>query len=298
MVPERRVALAVSSAQEAPAGQRGLQAVDLLMLAYLGVVSIVALWRAGRQPGCWWLLVAHGLFGLLLVLVTRPGLGRVGRALRQLYPLLLLLGLYAELDVLNGAGIVPMHDAAVQRWELAVFGSQVSRTWWQDSPSAFWSAILHGAYLCYYLIVFVPAVYFTIRGRLGSVRHFVLAVMATFVCCYLLFLFFPVAGPYYAFPRPAEWFTHNWPAQVVYRILASGSSYGAAFPSSHVAAAVAATAAAFRCDRRVGLAVIVPTILLTIGVVYCQMHYGVDALAGVAVAGVVTMAVTRRSAEC
>jgi membrane-associated phospholipid phosphatase len=39
----------------------------------------------------------------------------------------------------------------------------------------------------------------------------------------------------------------------------------------------------------------VPTVLLTAGVVYCQMHYGVDALAGLAVGGLVTWLVGRKS---
>ena len=76
-----------------------------------------------------------------------------------------------------------------------------------------------------------------LAGDLAAVRRFVLVVMATFIVCYLVFLFFPVAGPYYQFPRPAAWFTDNLPARLAYQALASGSSYGAAFPSSHVAAA-------------------------------------------------------------
>ena len=53
-----------------------------------------------------------------------------------------------------------------------------------------------------------------------------------------------MAGPYYEFPRPAAWFTDNLPARLTYEALAGGSSYGAAFPSSHVAAALAASLAA------------------------------------------------------
>jgi membrane-associated phospholipid phosphatase len=34
-----------------------------------------------------------------------------------------------------------------------------------------------------------------------------------------------------------------------------------------------------------------PTLLMTVGVVYCQMHYGVDALAGLMVGLMVTYAV-------
>jgi hypothetical protein len=120
--------------------------------------------------------------------------------------------------------------------------------------------VLHGAYFAYYFIVTIPAAWFLWRGDLVSVRRFVLTVMTTFVFCYLVFIFFPVAGPYYVFPRPAAWFLDN-PA-------ALGS-------------------------RRLGLCLLAPTILLTVGVVYCQMHYGVDALAGLAVGSLAALAVSR-----
>ena len=271
--------------------------VDRLLLGYLAVVSVVALARAPHQPGCWWLLGAHALVVPMVLLLTRHGLGRLGRGLREIYPLLLLPLLYGELDVLNGAVGVQVWDAVVQRWELAIFGVQASTAWWQAEPSRLWSAVLHGAYLSYYPIVSLPAFYFAWRGDLRAMRHFVLAVMATFVVCYLAFIFFPVGGPYYAFPHPPAWFTDNLPARMVYGALASGSSYGAAFPSSHVAATVAAAIAAGRGSRWLGLLLVIPTVLLTVGVVYCQMHYAVDAAAGVTVGAAVSWGVGRVKSE-
>ncbi len=279
-----------------PTRPEPLRPVDYLLLGYLGIVSVVAAIRAPAQPGCWWLLVAHSLFAVLLILLTRPGLGKVGRAFREIYPLILLAGLYGELDILNGVGAREIHDALVQRWELALFGTQASVTWWQSAPSSFWSTVLHAAYFSYYFIILLPALYFVSRKDTEAVRHFVLVVMTVFVLCYLVFIFFPVAGPYYQFPRPPAWFTDNLPARLVYATLASGSSYGAAFPSSHVAATVAAALASYRGSRRLGLFLIVPTLLLTAGVVYCQMHYAVDAAAGVGVGIAVAWALgTRRS---
>jgi membrane-associated phospholipid phosphatase len=284
------VTLPTATEPAAPARPERLRAVDFLLLGYLGIVSAVALVRAPQQPGCLWLLVAHALFLVLLFLITRPGLGPVGRTVRELYPLLLLVGLYAELDVLNGAATRPVYDGVVQGWELALFGVQTSVAWWQSAPSRFWSAVLHAAYFSYYLIILAPAFYFVLRKDLEGVRHFVLVVMTVFVLCYLTFIFFPVAGPYYTFPRPPDWFTDNYPARLVYATLSSGSSYGAAFPSSHVAATVAAALAAFRGSRPLGLFLAIPTVLLTVGVVYCQMHYAVDALAGLAVGAAVAWA--------
>lgn len=289
------MAVAVQPSQPLPApaaSGTGLLPVDIVLLGYLGVVTAVAVHRASIQPGCWWLVLANGLAAMLIVLMSQAGLGRAGRALREIYPLLLLVGLYGQLDVLN-RGVVRPHDALVQQWELALFGRQVSRTWWQDAPSRFWSTVLHAAYFSYYFIITVPAAFFLWRGDLASVRRFVLAVMTTFVLCYLAFLFFPVAGPYYVFPRPAAWFIDNPAARLVYDTLAEGSSYGAAFPSSHVAATVAAAVMAALGSRRLGLLLLAPTLLLMVGVVYCQMHYGVDALAGLAVGGLVALGVGR-----
>ena len=290
------MALTLSVPSSARARSEALRPVDVLLLAYLTVVSVVAALRAPENPGCWWLLLAHALFVLLLYLLTRPGLGPVGRTIREIYPLILLPALYSELDILNSAAI-PVHDALVQRWEVLLFGSQISREWWQAAPSRFWSTLFHGAYLSYYLIVSAPALYFAWRGDLEAVRRFVLVVIATFIICYLVFIFFPVAGPYYQFPRPASWFTDNLPARLTYEALATGSSYGAAFPSSHVAAAVVATLAASRNSSRLGTLLLLPTILLTLGVVYCQMHYAVDALSGLAVGVLVAFFVGQRERE-
>jgi membrane-associated phospholipid phosphatase len=275
-----------------PPRQPRLLPVDLVLLGYLAVVSAVAIHRAGARPACWWVVAANGMTAVLIALLGRPGLGRVGRILREIYPLLLLVGLYGQLDVLNTVG-VRVHDGLVQRWELALFGAQVSREWWREAPSALWSTVLHAAYFSYYFVVSIPAFYFLYRGELAAARRFVLAVMTTFVACYLVFIFFPVAGPYYMFPRPSPWFLDNAAARLVYDTLAEGSSYGAAFPSSHVAATVAAALAATSGSRRLGLLLLGPTILLGVGVVYCQMHYGVDALSGLLVGVVVARAVGR-----
>ena len=273
-----------------PPRQPRLLPVDVVLLGYLAVVSAVAIHRAGARPACWWVVAANGLTAVLIALLGRPGLGRVGRTLREIYPLLLLVGLYGQLDVLNTGG-VRIHDGLVQRWELAIFGAQVSREWWRSAPSVLWSTVLHAAYFSYYFVVSIPAFYFLYRGDLAAARRFVLAVMTTFVVCYLVFIFFPVAGPYYMFPRPSPWFLDNAAARLVYDTLAQGSSYGAAFPSSHVAATVAAALAAASGSRRLGLLLLWPTILLGVGVVYCQMHYGVDALSGLIVGVVIALAV-------
>jgi hypothetical protein len=266
---------------------RRLLPVDIMLLGYLAITAMVAGVRISTHPRAVGVLVANGLMITLILLITRQGLGQVGRVIREVYPLLLLLALYAAVDLLNGGGAVATYDRTVQGWEQYLFGGQVSREWWESAPSVVWSTILHGAYFVYYLLVPLPVAYFAWRGDAPNVRRSVLLIMATFLACYLVFIFFPVAGPYYEFERPAGLFVQNLPARLVYGTLAQGSAYGAAFPSSHVAATVSATIAACLGAPRLGLIMLLPAGLLTIGVVYTQMHYAVDVVAGLFVAGVI-----------
>jgi len=76
--------------------------------------------------------------------------------------------------------------------------------------------------------------------------------------------------------------------------LSTGSSYGAAFPSSHVAAAVVALGTTWSGSPGAGRILLLPVILLVVAVVYCQMHYAVDAVAGLVVAGGVMAGVRGR----
>ena len=266
-------------AEGSPARYR---AVDGLTAGYGVVVAIVAAGRASVNPGCAWIAVAHFLILPLVWLVRRPGAGRFGRFVAEVYPIGLIVGLYTALDVLHGPGLPVVHDALVQRWEQALFGMQPSRDWWRAHPSMFWSTLLHGAYLSYYLIVPVPVLWFWFTGDLAALRRTVLLEMSAFVFCYLWFVFFPVAGPYYEFARPTGAFVRTVTARMVYGALAGGSSYGAAFPSSHIAATITATAGAWFGNRPLGVVLAVPAALLAVATVYCQMHYGVDAIAGLA----------------
>lgn len=275
-----------------------LRPVDILVLAYVGIVSAVALARAPGSSGTWWLLTAHALIVMLVVLVHRPGLGRTGTLLREIYPLVLLGALYGALDILNASRGTDVFDRLVMGWEAAVFGGQISRDWWRSATSPFWSTVLHGAYLAYYVIIPLPPLYFAVTNNRTALRRSVFLIMTAFIFSYLFFVFFPVAGPYYQFERPAGDFVANPMARTVYGILATGSSYGAAFPSSHVAATVVAVVAAWWGAPRLGLALMPPTALLTVGVVYTQMHYGVDVIAGLAVAAMavaLTVALKKRT---
>jgi membrane-associated phospholipid phosphatase len=262
--------------------------VDKLLALYIAFLTVVIVVRgAFGDPATWWILITHGLIALLFLLFTRlEPADRLGQVVHDLYPIALLPVFYSALGMMTlqlGVEATFARDAVVQRWEAAIFGGQVSYDWIRQSPSVFWSAVLHLAYLLYYPIILLGPILLVARGRAARGRNVLLAIMIAFVACYVVFALYPVAGPNYAFEHPTGAVRDVWSARFVYWLLGQGSAFGTAFPSSHVAATVAATVALWYQWRRMALVVIVPTVLLIVATVYCQMHYVVDAGAGLLV---------------
>ena len=261
-----------------------LKPIDWGVIAYVLIACGVALGRMRYIQGLGWVILAHLLVIPVIGLLRRPGLGRFGRGLAEVYPLILVGLFYGALDNLTGHGAITTHEKAVQHWEVVIFGGQVSREWWQRHPSQFWSTLLHAVYASYYFIVAAGPIFFLARGETRNLRRVVAAVSAAYGLCFVIFLLYPVAGPNYEFPKPSAEFLNNAPAHLVYAVLQRGSSYGAAFPSSHVAAALVAAFATWMGSRRLGVILAVPSLLLIVAVVYCQMHYAMDSLAAVVLA--------------
>jgi membrane-associated phospholipid phosphatase len=297
---------ATSGTDEGTASARllGLTALDRLTLLYVLAASVllaahVANWRNAR-PTRWeteCLIASHVLalaFALLAPVVRDRS--RTGDSfVAEWYPVMVMAGLYAGVGLLNtGAGGPTIaFDGVVQRWELAVFGRQVSYDWIRAMPSPALSWVLHLSYLSYYFLVIAAPAGLWLLGRRQAARQAIFAISLTFFTCYLAFLIFPVAGPLYEWARPVNAATAVWPARVVRVLLERADAWGSAFPSSHVAASLVATIFAWRGSRRLGAVLAVPTVGILFAVVYGQIHYGVDALAGVVVALLVAAATPR-----
>jgi hypothetical protein len=273
--------------------------IDVATLLYVGLATVALLlsFRGDVIPGWPWLFVAHALLALLVWLAPRArAAGPVGRVFGDWYALLLLAALYGEIGVLTlDAGF--QNDLAIQRLEAWVFGSQVSYRWIREMPSPLLSWLLHACYLAYYPILYASPAGLWLAGRRDASRHTIFAVMVTFYVCYVVFLFFPVAGPRYAFDSAHNAATEVGPARFAAWLLDRGDSWGAAFPSSHVAASVVATGMALRYWRGLGLVLLPFTTGLILAVVYGQFHYAVDAMAGFVVAAVMLGVMQTAEAE-
>ena len=185
------------------------------------------------------------------------------------------------------------HDAAVQRLESWVFGSQPSRSLAEQVPVLWLSELLHAGYLAYYLAIFVPPLALFVHRERRAFAQTVAALTITYTICWVIFVLVPVEGPRYVWGANPT--VPDGPIRrLTLHILAAGSSRGAAFPSSHMAVMVAQTVMAVRWQRRMAWALAGVTVLVGLGAVYGGFHYAVDMIVGAGVGGAIGAAVLSR----
>jgi membrane-associated phospholipid phosphatase len=240
---------------------------------YLLAAYALATLPLAIRGGSWAAFAMH--LGAATVLVAIRG-----RRARTWLPIVVAPLLYFTLpDLMRGwaGGEVLYHDAWLMRWELAVFGNP-SRQLAGFAPWCLLSELLHAGYLSYYPMIFVPAALLSRAGDEPGTRTLALAVGIAFVVCYAAFILFPVQGPRYI--SAPEVICDGPLRRATLGILESGSSRGAAFPSSHVAVAVAASVACWYRRASWTPVVAAATVLLATGAVYGGFHYAIDVVAG------------------
>jgi membrane-associated phospholipid phosphatase len=251
--------------------------------AYFGLTVILLLFGWQRIPNGGGLLLLHlGIFLSILLLGALPLRGHAFfMFFRDTYPLWGLPFFYRDVGMLNHILHSGFRDAVVLKWEQALFGLFPSvwlRIWF---PSTLLVELLHLSYVAYYALIPIVGFRLYLRGREELCRVFATTVMLTFFTCYLIFILFPVAGPYYVFIQNGAG-TGLFP-RIVHGILAGGASRGTAFPSSHVAGALTVLWMTCRFERPLIPLIGVLSAGIFFGVVYCGFHYGIDVIAGLGI---------------
>jgi len=209
-------------------------------------------------------------------------------------PILLIPLLYWELPFLSQLLGQGYGDGWVRLLEGKVFPGDPSANMAGEYPWPFLSEGLHLAYLSYYPLIVLPPLFLWIKGSRSLFRESVFRLSLTFTICFVIYVLFPVEGPRYGGVPPVgipAGDVRGW----VLAILESGSARGSAFPSSHVAVAVTQSLFLLTRWKWVGIGALCLSIGLGVGAVYGGFHYGVDALAGAALAFVLFFIVEKGS---
>lgn len=295
-IPRPRAVERAAASAEAP-----LALVDRVSLAYLSIAMVIlsahlAGWHQGPESPR---LVAAVVGAHLIVgafAVGAPWLRRSGSPLLSLlgdwYPLLTMMLLYASVGVINrGIGDGHSFDELVMRWDRIVFGQDIAYTLMRGEPNLALSWLLHFCYLAYFPLLIVGPAVLWVRGDRPAAQRCIFATTLAFLACYAAFLLFPVAGPAYVWPTPEIAAASVWPARAARAIFFHGDAFGSGFPSAHVATSLVATTFAVRGWPRLAWLTVPPTLGILGAVVYSQIHYGTDAVAGLVLAALVIVAV-------
>lgn len=262
---------------------------------YLVFAIVLAIWSVARgSQSVAWGGPRVALAAYVILLACAVWSARSEKALAGVLgdwlPLLALPLLYGGIPG-TAIGVGPF-DSVVQGWDRMIFRTDAARTFAGAMPWMPVSEVLHAAYLSYYAIIYGPPLIMYWRGDREAFARTVHTFTIAMVVCFVVFCFAPVEGPRYAWPPPPG-VPEGFFRRVVLAILEGASSRGTAFPSSHLAIALAIGLSSLSWSRRLGLLVTVVSVLLGLGAVYGGFHYAVDMLAG-AVVGLGARLVARR----
>ena len=269
-------------------GALNFGATDRLILATLGVFTLLAL-VFSRQVEGWWVLclknaAAAAVYLLLNQLGGRAGSGWAKFWFRTAAVTLAYAYLFGAVDklqlILHGRWL----DSVVVDGEQRLFGAQPT-LWLQQFTTP---ALTEWLMFCY--VVYIPlypalcAVIYHLRGP-EAVEDYFFTLGLTNILCDLGFILFPVAGPIAALGKlytvPLKGYAWTWLGELVRSRL---HYVGGSIPSPHAAAATVMWAMAYRYHRP-SFYVLAPIILsLYVSTFYLRYHYLTDAFVGIAVA--------------
>ncbi len=292
-------------ARAAPGGRllfRDYLFVDWVVQGYIAAAGLLVLVLHGSSVPRWELIVASHAAALVAVhlLIRSAGLRPQSRALdllRSFYPVLLYIGFYSEIGAIDHMLFPGFLDPLFIGLDERIFGFQPSLLFMTALPYRAVSELLYSAYFSYYPTIAGIGVALVLRDR-HQFLHYLSTVTFTFCGCFLFFDLFPVMGPRIFFTQAAGYRLPNdllpaalpaVPAAVsggpffalmgwIYR---SFETSGAAFPSAHVAIALATLWFSFLYLRPIRWLHLLVVVLLCVSTVYCRYHYAVDVAGGV-----------------
>jgi membrane-associated phospholipid phosphatase len=261
---------------------RSLRCVDALSVIYL--VSTGALLLLGWGDAAVYRIgallhfsMAVGIVGLSVTASLPPLL----RQFRQVYPILLLLLLYGEVDLfVKLLHDPPGYDALVRNWDALLFGGHPHVFLRQWLPGRVWAELMHFFYVSYYGLL-IGSFFYVWSQRPNQFPRFAFVVTGMFASFMVIFMAFPVVGPLIEpdtsimtnglFPQIVAW--------IYVPLQMNGISTGA-FPSSHVGMSVgiACLLGPRRWHTRIALWGLV--LGIAVSTAYGHFHYAIDAVTG------------------
>ncbi len=255
--------------------------IDLLVAAYSVVLLVVLMALAPRLTWQLGFVLLHVVSLLVARWGARAWPTAVGlrRVVVDFYPMVLVPLCFAELAfVIRGAYPDLLYDAALQRLDVAMFGSDPLL--WFDGWRQPWLTEL--LFLCYLSFYFLPPWVCVYLYRRRDPRFSLVAFeyVGCFLLSYLGYLLVPAIGPRFFLTgvEPLhglllfDWLMHAM------NTLEAGARD--CFPSGHTAVTLLVIVHAVRFARPLCVVLLPVSAGLLLATVYLRLHYVIDLLAG------------------
>jgi membrane-associated phospholipid phosphatase len=261
---------------------------DRLTLTYLAFIGLLLVVSPNPIEKRGKLLAAHVGFALMVAALAyfRQRQTPVLHFLSYWYPLGLSGFFFEEIHSIVHLIFRGWFDAPLIQFDYAMFGAHP--TVWVEQHISYWlTETMNFFYFAYWPLIPALALLLWLRNQ-KQFAEFVFALSLSYIGCYLIFIFFPVEGPYHTLralqtvhETPGWMFTH-----LVELVEKHGRIHGGAFPSAHVTGSFVATIAAYRFSRRLGHVVLILALGVCVAAVYGRYHYAVDIWGGMVMAAV------------
>jgi len=269
--------------------------IDVITIGYLLLLNVLIALFHGSLERPWVFISLHlcivALIMVLVALTQRTGSELVG-FFREWYPGLFFIFGFEEIDFLIDLVTQQRFHQALIALDRVIFG--VHPTLWLGRFARPWlTELMMFCFGSFYLLVPLWGLILYFKNKRRQLRELLLAVGIAFYICFLAFIFLPVEGPWVTMTHLHQEPLRGGPVtRLVYFVEGLGTIRGGAFPSSHVAVALAVLIMAFRHQRTIFYFLLPVIAGLLVSTVYCRFHYAVDVLSGLLV-GTVSLIIGR-----
>jgi len=286
--------------------------VDWATAIYAIFVAVLAVVRAPAVPEWPYLVLAHGVLVVAMLLLpergaawerARPGeapwrrrLRAGGRFLRYTYPALLLTAFFEEVAFTVNA-VASSSPYWFERFLYAadhtLFGG-IPAVMLSEAGVPILDEVMHALYFAYYPLI-IGGIILAWTGRARGGRTPAAGFHTAFTCMilgffmsYMWYPFLPARGPW----ENAQVMTDLRPfggwvfTRIIGVIIDNAAVSGGCFPSAHVSGTWALTFGLYATDRRLAFGFGLMAMGLSVACVYTRYHHGVDVIAGMTVAAI------------
>ncbi|MBN2543549.1 inositol phosphorylceramide synthase [bacterium] len=229
------------------------------------------------------------VFVLALFLVTIGKPNGVLRVIRNFLPLLFIIIIFENItEVITLINPINL-DPVIILIDKRIFGGDPS-IWMQRFIKPWLSNMLIFSYYSYFIITPLIAIMLYITGKYSGFRDYILATLLASTIGYVIYIFVPVIGPRFTLENlyTIELVTGPILTKIGTFINNHEPFKANCFPSLHAAHALIAMFFSARYFRKwFSIPMCILGFLLIIATMYGRFHYGIDIIAGIALAVVV-----------